>query len=80
MNYQELKDFVNLVVISRSQSEIVLNKMDAAIEALNDYYIGIAINTFIRSSHSFKHDATFARELIDYIDGLKESQDNEAGF
>lgn len=76
MNYQELKDFVVLATISGGRSEIVFDKMDTAIETLSDYSIGLAINTFIRSSCNFNHDAIFARELIDYIDGLKESQNN----
>ena len=78
MNYDELKSFINksLKPVATWKAAETIRCLDKAIDTLDDGEIGKAIERFTHSSIDWNHDAVFARELIEYIDGLKENQDN----
>lgn len=78
MNYDELIDLIGKNVPTTWFSrENAIASLDEAIDTLDDRDIGEAIATFCRESNvCHSQDAVFARELIDYIEGLKENQDN----
>lgn len=71
MNYDELKDYAYLNVGSKA-----VEKLDSAIDSLNDEDLGEAIYVFVGGSGDYTQDAIYTRELIEYIDGLKDNQDN----
>tara|TARA_R110000796_G_scaffold252500_1_gene387175 strand:+ start:22181 stop:22414 length:234 start_codon:yes stop_codon:yes gene_type:complete len=73
MNYDELKDFI---IETTNASALIVGAMDHAIDTMKDEQIGLAINSYNASSNLYENDAVFARELIDYIDGLRANQDN----
>ena len=72
MNYEELRQFI----LNSTRDTSVLEYFDNAIETPTNGMIGIAILHFCQESDSHDQDGIFARELIEYIDGMNENQDN----
>ena len=73
MNYEELTAFI---ISATFPPEMSLLDLDRAIDKPTNKNIGMAIVHFTGRSESFENDAIFARELIDYLDGMVFCEDN----
>lgn len=76
MNYDELVVFIDTSIQESRYVDDVVDLFDEAISSGNANEVGECLHKFCKYSVTYEHDAIFARELIEYIDGLNESQDN----
>lgn len=76
MNYDELIVFIDTSIQEPRLVDDTVDLLDEAISSGCDNEVGECISRFCKYSITYEHDAIFARELIEYIDGLNENQDN----
>ncbi len=76
MNYDELKGLIEKEIRTPHLVSRTIDNMDRYIEYQTDGALGVVIYEYSTHVNSFQSIAIFARELIEYIDGLNESQDN----